>query len=111
MIVFELRVRVINPNLNRVGTTDCVACHTASRALARVKDTKFPNLDDGNPNRFVPPKHVTTRYATAAGDATGPYNVRAFGYQGRDVAYAQVVVNLSALAADAVNQKIRNGGL
>ena len=36
------------------------------------------------------------------------YNVRAFGYQDRDVAYAQVTVNLSALAADAINQKIRH---
>ncbi len=107
----DLALRVLNPNLDRVGTTDCVACHTASRALARVKDTKFPNLNDGNPNRFVPPKHVTTKYATSTTDATGPYNVRAFGYQGRDVAYAQVVVNLSALAADAINQKIRNDHL
>jgi len=104
----DLALRVINPGLNRVGTTDCVACHAASRALARVKDNAFLNLDDGNPNRFVPPRFTTTKYATSGIDAIGPYNVRAFGYQGRDVAYAQVTVNLSALAADAINQKIRH---
>lgn len=104
----DLALRVINPGLDRVGTTDCVACHTASRALARVKDNAFLNLDDGNPNRFVPPRFTTTRYATSPVDAIGPYNVRAFGYQDRDVAYAQVTVNLSALAADAINQKIRH---
>lgn len=103
----DLALRVLNPHLNRVGTTDCVSCHTAARALARVEDLSFPNLDDGNPNRFIPPAGTTTRYATSAIDAMGPYNVRAFGYQGRDVAYAQVTVNLSALAADAINQKIR----
>jgi hypothetical protein len=103
----DLALRVINPGLNRVATTDCVACHTASRALARVKDTAFLNLNDDNPNRFVPPRFTTTKYATSPIDAIGPYNVRAFGYQGRDVAYAQVTVNLSALAADAINQKIR----
>jgi hypothetical protein len=107
----DLALRVLNPNLNRVGTTDCVGCHVASRALARVNDTRFVNLNDGNPNRFVPPKFVTTKYKTSPADAIGPYNVRAFGYQGRDVAYAQVVVNLSALAADAINQKIRTENL
>ena len=104
----DLALRVINPGLNRVATTDCVACHTASRALARVKDNAFLNLDDGNPNRFVPSRFTTTKYATSPIDAIGPYNVRAFGYQDREVAYAQVTVNLSALAADAINQKIRH---
>ena len=73
----------------------------------RFGSVDIASLVDGNPNRFIPPRHVTIANETSQLDAAGPYNVRGFGYQGRDVAYAQVTVNLSALAADAVNQKIR----
>jgi hypothetical protein len=105
----DASLRIVNPKVHGLLTTDCVSCHVASRALARVKDRAFVAALDGNPNRFVPAAGLTTTYATDLADAAGAYNVRAFGFQGRKVAYTQATVNASAFVAEQVNAMIRDG--
>lgn len=87
-------LRIDNPTMHQPGTTDCVSCHQASRSLRRFKGAPFLDARDGDPNRYVPPAGVTTKFS---GDKDGgEYNVHAFGYLGRDVALTQGVINSSA---------------
>jgi hypothetical protein len=96
-------LRVENPTFHTPLTMDCVSCHTATRALARINGFDFLNRNDGNPNRFQidSPTSGDLVSLTQKGFA---YEVRAFGYLAPTVpSFTKAAINDSARIAKSMN--------
>jgi hypothetical protein len=102
----DAAVRISNPAFHTPQTVDCVSCHQASRALARVavvKGDAFRKALAENPNRFVAPAGVTAVPLDPGIPGDTIIDAHAFGYRGSTVAIIDATVHDSAKVAAYLN--------
>lgn len=105
--LLQAALRIDNPLVHTPSTIDCVSCHMASRVLARVKGRDYLEVNDGNPDRYIPPMPMTMTNITEDREITLGYTSRGFGYgimTPRGASVTQRVINDSARIASDLNQ-------
>jgi len=92
--------KIENPRLNSPETIDCASCHIA-QASRIWEQRKFQNLHlDQSPFQFQSSFNLSN--LSSSQDST--HLLRAFGYQGKEMAINQRVINESAAVAEKLNQ-------
>jgi hypothetical protein len=94
---FDSALRLENPTVHNVETTDCVNCHLADGAK-RLGSALY-GFTGGE-------TFVSFRSLARVDQRTSVTNLHAFGYLGRDVAVMQRTANESALVADQISAAI-----
>jgi hypothetical protein len=95
---YDTATAFANPTMNTPNTVDCASCH-ALHARRLVEQT-FGLSPDTSVNAYAPAKGVRGATVRDAG------SIRAFGYQGAQVAVSARVVNESVAVADYINTKV-----
>jgi hypothetical protein len=93
-IAFDAALRVQNPSLHDVETTDCATCHLAEGARHVGEDVYAL----ASANAFT-----HTRSLARVDSRTSVTNLHAFGYLAREVAVMQRTANESVIVADRMS--------
>lgn len=109
----QTALRINDPSKVFFGSTDCVSCHVAGRALLRVKGPSFLNDVPGDPNRYVRPSDMQGEGNVSSNDHFNAWGTRAFGYgqDGKAKAMSLYTFNDSLRVAHEINELIRAGKL
>lgn len=109
----QTALRINDPSKVFFGSTDCVSCHVAGRALLRVKGPSFLNDVPNDPNRYVRPSDMQGEGNVSSNDHFNAWGTRAFGYgqDGKSKAMSLYSFNDSLRVAHEINELIRAGKL
>jgi len=106
-------IRINDPTKVFFGSTDCVSCHIAGRALLRAKGSHYLDEDPRDPDRFQRAEELKSEGAFDAQDHYNAWGTRAFGYgqNGKVKAMSLYTFNDSLRVAHEINELLRSGEL
>lgn len=107
----QTALRINDPTKVFFGSTDCVSCHVAGRALLRAKGQRYLEDDPNDPNRYQRPADMKGEGNVGTADHFNAWGTRAFGYgqDGQSKAMSLYTFNDSLRVAHEINELIRAG--